>query len=148
MKINIQMYLLSTLFLLSCQNTPSTEQMNEWKAEIEQAERAFANLCKENGMAVAFVAFADQDAVLMRNNTLIIGREAIRSRFDAMGSIEGLLEWSPEFIEVSNAGDLAYTYGTYTYSFPDSLGNEIKDKGVFHTVWKRQPDGSWKYVWD
>ena len=25
---------------------------------------------------------------------------------------------------------------------------EVEYKGIFHTVWKRQSDNSWKYVWD
>jgi ketosteroid isomerase-like protein len=30
----------------------------------------------------------------------------------------------------------------------DSVGNKKDFKGIFHTVWKKQKDGSWKYVWD
>ena len=44
--------------------------------------------------------------------------------------------------------DLGYTYGHYTFSYIDSGGNKIENKGVFHTVWKRQSDGTWRFVWD
>jgi len=58
------------------------------------------------------------------------------------------LEWAPDFVDVSSSGDLAYTYGKFTFSFKDSLGNKVENKGIFHTVWKRQSNGEWKFVWD
>ena len=58
------------------------------------------------------------------------------------------MTWKVDFIEVSQSGDLAYTYGEYIYSYQDSIGNEQKEKGVFNTIWKLQKDGTWKYVKD
>ena len=58
------------------------------------------------------------------------------------------LEWLPDFIDVAKSGDLAYTYGKYTFSSKDTTGAIVKSDGVFHTVWKRQSDGTWKFVWD
>ena len=60
----------------------------------------------------------------------------------------GSLVWEPDFIDVSVAGDLAYTYGKFTYTSITESGDTLTSKGIFHTVWKRQEDGSWKYVWD
>ena len=51
-------------------------------------------------------------------------------------------------MDVSESGDLAYTYGKYTFSAFDSNAKKIEAKGIFHTVWKRQEDGSWKFVYD
>ena len=58
------------------------------------------------------------------------------------------LDWYPDFIEVSDAGDLGYTYGHYTFSATDAEGKPVQDAGIFHTVWKRQADGQWRFVWD
>jgi ketosteroid isomerase-like protein len=58
------------------------------------------------------------------------------------------VKWSPDFIDVSKEGDMAYTYGKYVWQSPDSTGKMNVSNGIFHTVWKRQVDGSWKYVWD
>ena len=30
----------------------------------------------------------------------------------------------------------------------DSTGKTNENRGAFHTVWKKQKDGSWRYVWD
>jgi ketosteroid isomerase-like protein len=43
---------------------------------------------------------------------------------------------------------MAYTYGKYLWKVKDTTGKIQEFKGVFHTVWKRQSDGSWKYGWD
>ncbi|MBL7111012.1 MAG: DUF4440 domain-containing protein [Bacteroidales bacterium] len=58
------------------------------------------------------------------------------------------LVWEPEFVDVEESGDLGYTYGSFVFTAKDSTGNDIESKGVFHTVWKRQADGEWRFVWD
>ncbi|MDU8886873.1 DUF4440 domain-containing protein [Yeosuana sp. MJ-SS3] len=145
-RFKIILFQLCLLFVLSCKQNKNEENKVKWKKEIIDAETKFANFLKEKGMHDAFVAFAADDAVLMRNNDLVIGKEAIDKRYSNLNSKN--LDWKPDFVEVSNSGDLAYTYGKYYYTYKDSIGNEQVDTGIFHTVWKRQKDGSWKYVWD
>jgi ketosteroid isomerase-like protein len=43
---------------------------------------------------------------------------------------------------------MAYTYGKYTWRSKDTANQNASFSGIFHTVWKRQADGTWKYVWD
>ena len=120
--------------------------MELWKQEIVDTEKAFAAWRKE-GIPEAFLAFAAEDAVLMRNNTLVIGKEALKKSY--LGSPENVsLSWKPDFVDVGASGDLGYTYGKFIYTLTDSLGKDNVMEGVFHTVWKRQADGSWKFVWD
>lgn len=52
------------------------------------------------------------------------------------------------FCRYCKSGDLAYTYGKYNFSALSTNGEKISSTGIFHTVWKKQDDGSWKYVWD
>lgn len=125
---------------------PSNEIMTAWKQEVLDAEAAFAQMAKEEGMNKAFLAFAADDAVLMRGNQLIIRKTGIAEYMKDQNS-KGLA-WSPEFVDVAKSGDLGYTYGYYTFSYEDQEGNPAEANGVFHTVWKRQEDGSWKFVWD
>ena len=121
-------------------------KIDQWKEEIRQTEKAFADMVAEEGLHKAFVTFAADDAVLLRNDKLFMGKAAIDSLYAGYDS-KGLT-WSPEHIEVAASGDLAYTYGYYTNTYTDEDGNEQQSTGVFHSVWKRQKDGSWKYVWD
>lgn len=137
------------LLLYSCSLAEKEPSIENWKNEIIAAEAAFAKMAASEGIPEAFLAFAAEDAVLMRNNKLIIGKEAMRDSF--AGQKQGnkvSLSWKPDFVDVSASGDLGYTYGKYLYTTTDSTGNSTSTEGVFHTVWKRQADGTWKFVWD
>ncbi len=138
----------SILLLVSCSQNlnPDSDQIETWKQEIIEAEKAFADLAKTEGIHTAFVTFAADDAALMRGNQLIKNKTGIDSFYQ--GNDIKTLTWVPEFIDVAASGDLAYTYGPFTFTAIDSSGNKSENKGIFHTVWKRQTDGSWKFVWD
>lgn len=150
MKRTILFSLITTLALASCVSEKREQQIDQWKQEVRETEWAFSRLSEKEGIATAFLTYAAEDAVLMRNNSLVKGYDAIKVRFEANPAdpTEVTLTWNPDFVEVSNSGDLAYTYGTYTLVSRDSLGAETTNTGIFHTVWKRQKDGSWKFVWD
>jgi ketosteroid isomerase-like protein len=150
MKQRYQFLLLVWLLFFSCSQHPKNASVLRWKAEIKEAELNFAKMAREESIFKAFTTFADKDAVLNRNNTLISGREAISDHYNKPEFINGevKLTWEPDFIDVAYSGDLGYTYGHYVYSYRDSLGNTVESHGIFHTIWKKQTDGSWRYVWD
>lgn len=150
MKTNISFALLTCFMFNACNTTTDVESMTTWKEEIVNTEKAFADMAQEQGVSEAFLAYAANDAVLMRNNKLIIGMDSIKKHLNAGGpnSNQVSLTWKPDFVDVSKSGDLGYTYGKYHYMSIDSLGKKTTANGVFHTVWKRQEDGKWKFVWD
>jgi ketosteroid isomerase-like protein len=135
------------LFFVSCHNHPKIVDRESLKAEIVRTEQNFASLAKEKGVAEAFGYFADSSAVIQRGNGLIIGKDSIRAFYQSRIKPGTILDWAPDFVEVSVAGDLGYTYGKYTISIPDSTGQPVKSSGIFHTVWKKKPDGTWRFVW-
>lgn len=139
--------LFALLFILTA-CTQKEESIEKWKKEIAETEKAFTLMAQSDGITEAFLSFAAEDAVLMRNNTLIKGKEEIKALLQSEESENVSLVWEPDFVDVSASGDLGYTYGKFTYTLTDSLGNENVMEGVFHTVWKRQADGTWKFVWD
>lgn len=143
---NIYLLIIVFFLYLSCKTKNNDAMVEKWKQEIRVSEQNFAKMVETEGIHNAFVAYAAEDAVLMRNNELIKGKIAIDIHYKEINTKS--LSWSPDFIDVSNSGDLGYTYGTYHYTYKDSLGQELVDTGIFHTVWKRQSDGNWKFVWD
>ena len=54
------------------------------------------------------------------------------------------LSWEPLRAEIAASQDLGYTFGRYALRD----GETVKAYGVYVTVWKKQPDGSWKFVLD
>lgn len=141
-----------SLFLLlfwSCTSIPDrSPDLQQIKQDVQKTEAAFAAMAKEKGVGAAFAYYAAEEAVISRNNRLIKGKAAISAYFAQYFDPAATLEWTPEFVDVSESGDLAYTYGPYTFKVKDPQGQESVNQGYFHTVWKKQPDGNWKFVWD
>ena len=146
-KLGILVLLMAGI-MSACSQEANDEQVSEWKDEIIKTEKEFSDMAVREGISKAFLAFAAEDAVLKRGNNLIIGRDAIKDRFTGQNLDGSKLEWMPDFVDVSKAGDLGYSYGHYTLTTVDSLGESTDNTGVFHTVWKRQGSGEWKFVWD
>ncbi|MCA6361511.1 MAG: hypothetical protein IM638_00600 [Bacteroidetes bacterium] len=144
-------YLLFSFLLLSihaCQ-TKSENLREQSIAEIRAAEKAFETMCAEKSVAEAFYFYADSQAVIKReNDTLISGRNAIRNYHTSNFYKTAKAKWSPDYVDAAESGDLGHSYGHYEWSYTDTSGKVSKYPGVYHTVWKKQKDGSWKYVWD
>jgi ketosteroid isomerase-like protein len=140
---------LAVLLLLSCTAENKKIDREKVQNEIRDAERAFEQMAADSGIAHAFWYYADSAAVIRReNDTLIIGREPIRQYYSTPSFQTAKVSWAPDHVQVSDDGSMAWTYGKYLWRNTDSTGGTQSFTGVFHTVWKRQADGSWRYVWD
>lgn len=134
------------LLVLSCNQPVDKETV---KKEIFQAEKAFEKMAAEKSISEAFYFFAAEDAVIMReNDSLITGKNNIKTYYEKRNNSNTTVNWTPDFIDVSDCGTLGYTYGKYVWKIKDLEGKETEFKGIFHTVWKKQKDNTWKYVWD
>ncbi len=136
------------VLLVGCNTYKTEDNVAKWKAEIIQVEQDFNGLAQEIGLADAFYAYAANDGVIRKSGKLVEGKVAIREWIKNDVMPNETLTWKPTFVDVSRSGDLAYTYGDATFTFIDSLGNKKEKTSVYHTVWKRQEDGTWKFVWD
>lgn len=136
------------LFFLSCNTNPSEQELLKWKTKITQTEKDFNNLAQKEGLAKAFETYAAPDGVINRRREIIKGKKAIGQWYLENPRPDQTLTWKPDFVDVSNSGDLGYTYGTAVFTTIDSTGAKKERIGKFHTVWKRQPNGDWRFVWD
>lgn len=136
--------------LFSCTGKGEENNIAKWKTEIIETEREFSEMASKEGIQKAFLTFAAEDAVVLRNDSLIKGKESLSNYYNnrRSGQDSIILTWKPDFADVSVTGDLGYTYGKYVYKTIDSTGNVNSQEGIFHTVWKRQTDGKWRFVWD
>ena len=150
MKSNVYLPAAVTLIVLltGCQGSMENDHKARAKEEILKAEKAFEAMVREKGIREAFLFYADTNAAILRGEELIAGKDAIRDWYNSRPATNMQLSWSPDYVDASAAGDMGYTYGRYTFTVSDSAGFSREGKGVFHTVWKRQKDGSWKFVWD
>jgi ketosteroid isomerase-like protein len=140
--------LLIIVIFSGCAGETKEDLKTRAKQEILQTEKAFQQMAREKGLREAFVFYADENAAIIRGEHIIKGKKAIQSWYDKRSGSKMELNWTPDFVDVSGSCDLGYTYGRYVFVVTDSTGARKEGKGIFHTVWKKQPDGTWKYVWD
>jgi ketosteroid isomerase-like protein len=129
----------------SAQARPDREKL---KGEVAGMEDAFCAMGKAQGLRAAFrhfaapdVAFIDTDPRKWRGEAAVLERIGP----DQPGVS---LTWSASFTDVSDDGTLGYNYGRYEFRSPGADGKESVHTGWFLTIWKRQPDGTWRYVMD
>lgn len=136
------------LSLISC-NTKKEMNLEEIKAEILTTETNFNKACAEKGIDNAFYEFAAENAVIKReSDTLISGKEDIKNYYSKPIYKSAKVSWKPDTIEVSEDGTMASTVGKYEWIIVNEEGKETSYTGIFHTVWKKQKDNTWKYIWD
>jgi ketosteroid isomerase-like protein len=133
-----------------CSYSQLASSINKEKVgnDIRLIEKSFQDYLKTHGVENAFYNYAAENAVTKRgNDSLIFGKRAIKNYYSNPMYKSAMVEWSPDFIDISDDGTMAYTYGKYKWNFTDNSGKSTVYQGIFHTVWKKTPDG-WKYVWD
>lgn len=110
-------------------------------------EARFAKAVAERGGA-AFQNWFAPDGVLLGNGKApVIGRVAI-ARATRWSPAQYQLTWSPTGAAMSASGDMGYTWGHYEGRSKDAHGNAVTTSGRYITIWRKQPDGSWKIVLD
>lgn len=106
--------------------------------EIVAAERAFAAHAEKHGVANAFQTYIADDGLLFvpdpKPGKALLARAPSRP---------GTLRWWPIYAGAARSGDLGFSTGPY-------VADDGKNQryGQFFTIWKKQPDGSWRWLID
>jgi ketosteroid isomerase-like protein len=112
------------------------------------ADRAFNRAAAEHGLEGWLSYFADDATIFPPGSAIVTGLEAIREHYAATGFTPEGLSWEPVAAEVAGSGDLGFTYGTWTLERRDAEGKTRRETGKYMSVWRLQPDGSWKVIAD
>jgi uncharacterized protein (TIGR02246 family) len=124
---------------------------NRAKAEaaIRAADAAGLKAAQAKDVAGATANYADDASWLPPHEPIVQGKEAIRSAWAQLLATPGLnMDWQITKIDVSAAGDMAYTLYKYEMTMSAQNGEPIHDKGKDMAVWSKQSDGTWKIVAD
>jgi ketosteroid isomerase-like protein len=121
---------------------PATAQRADTAlVSLVSAERAFSAASRAHGVPAAFLAnAADSGMVFTPAPTRALEQYAGRPAPPV------LLTWYPVAAKISAAGDMGYTTGPFELR-PVTAGPPPAH-GHYSTVWKRQPDGRWKFLAD
>ena len=120
---------------------PGTCQLAGPAAEVEAREIAFARTMADRDLN-AFLSFISPEAVFFGRQGALRGREAIaRAWAPYFEGPAAPFAWLPDVVEVLDSGSLALTSGPVRSASGESIGR-------FNTVWRRDPDGVWRVVFD
>ena len=115
---------------------------------IRSADVDFSNDAAKFGTGVAFGRYAAADAQMFSGpGEFITGPHAISESFGPPTE-KNTLVWHPVHGEVAASGDLGFTVGNAVFTGVREDGAKIERFSKYLTVWKKQRDGSWRYVVD
>ena len=119
----------------------------EERSRIRAADSSFSDLSYRMGVAYAFANTVAPDGVVLGDPQLVIGPRAIQDYLEARAGQSSLV-WQPVFSYVAASRDLGFTIGESTATGLGASGAAVQRMGKYLTVWKRQGDGTWKFVVD
>lgn len=117
------------------------------EAELLRADSMFARETAAGG-AEAWASWFEPEGSMIRGAGEILGRAAIREAMTPFLSDTTVrFTWSPERAIVEPGSDLGATIGSYRITAADPAGT-VLERGMYLSVWRRQPDGTWRVAAD
>jgi ketosteroid isomerase-like protein len=107
-----------------------------------QAEKNFAAYSVQHGIKDAFLKFLDSAGLVFENAKAVNGIEAWNKR----GKRPEVLNWWPQFAEISESGDFGYTSGPWVLK--NGATDSVLARGQYSTVWHINRKGEWKFLID
>jgi ketosteroid isomerase-like protein len=115
---------------------------------LKQLEGEFMKAAAEKGSSGYMSYYADDAVEVPNGHAAIPGKTNIAATMGFLDDKNNRLTWVPVGADISDSGDLGYTYGTWEFHSKDKDGKPAVDYGNYTSVWKKQKDGNWKVVLD
>jgi ketosteroid isomerase-like protein len=133
--------MLSVVLALALQAAPQAPQTPPADpAPIVAAERAFAADFPALGLAGSFSKWGRPEGVIIAGGEARTVRELFADAPQTRQPGEPLIAWWPVFAGVARSGELGFTTGP--------AARDGEGYGHYFTIWRRQDDGSWRWVYD
>jgi ketosteroid isomerase-like protein len=117
------------------------EQTAALSRQVFVAESSFAASMVNRDLE-AFAAFVSPEAIFFGDTTVMRGRRAVLDGWRGFFvKPTAPFSWKPDVIEVLPSGNLAISNGPVF----DPAGKRV---GSFSSIWRREPDGSWRIIFD
>ena len=122
------------------------------RADVERATGAFHEALRTND-AQTFLSFVAEDVVMMPpGEAPIRGKDALRAWYAAFLSQYRTSSLTLGEREVLVGEGFAVEIGSFEWGLiPAAGGSPVLDRGSYMQVWKRQPDGQWRFereIWN
>jgi ketosteroid isomerase-like protein len=142
---------IAALFLSS---VCATSAFADPKAEMMAADKAFSDMSVAKGAHAAFLAYMADDVLEYDGaHPPLVGKAAVAAYYAEQdkknpSAPPQKLEWTPISADASADGTLGYTRGTWDLTGKKKDGSTLALKGYYVTEWRKQADGSYKFVLD
>ncbi len=120
---------------------------NPGRAFLFDLEAKFAKATAEGG-GTAFASFFAEDAVTLSNGKAPVTGHSAIAKGATWSPRDYQLTWTPAGGQMAPSSDMGFTWGHYEGTAKDRNGNPVVTKGRYMTIWRKQPDGTWKVVLD
>jgi ketosteroid isomerase-like protein len=128
-------------------NPLSDTTVNPGKMILFNLEAQFEKDVVARGGA-GFAQWFAPDGILLGNGSApVIGQVAIAKSATWLPK-DYQLTWTPTDAVMGPSGDVGYTWSHYEGHAKDANGNAVLTTGRFITIWRKEPDGSWKVALD
>jgi ketosteroid isomerase-like protein len=121
--------------------------MKPGKMLLYDLEARFAKDVLAQGGAGFAAWFADDGVALGNGAAPLIGKVAVAKSANWSPKVYQLT-WTPTDAMMGPSGDMGYTWGHFEGRSKDANGNPVVTSGRYMTMWRKEPDGSWKVVLD
>ena len=131
--------ILTTAFLFLFVQTTNAQKGID---NLIQAEKNFAAYSVAHSTKEAFQQFIDSSSMMFDNGKPVRAIEFWEKR----EKNAGVLNWWPQYAEISASDDFGYTTGPWT--FQQTKSDTIVARGQYTTVWHINENGEWKFLVD
>lgn len=114
--------------------------------DMVKTEQAFSQMAQDQSIRDAFMAYIADDGLLFRPGA-VNGKKWMTEHPVPSSDKRPVLVWQPAFAGMAVSGDMGFTTGPWEAK-ADINDEKPQGYGDFVTVWKKQADGSWKFVVD
>lgn len=142
----MRILILAAIIFISCNSNNEGNQRDVSQQAAEQiwtADTAMSNLATREGFLQALIKYADDSVIIPRPGKLpLIGRADMAKEWADRPLITERT-WKPIRAEAAQSGEIGYSFGYSIYKTTDTT-----TYSNYCTIWKKQKDGSWKFVYD
>ena len=126
-----------------------SNDQNLERERLLQTSRDWAAATASGDFERALAYWTDDAIVLPPDQLAVVGKAEIRAFVQHAASNPGFsISWEPEFVQVSDSGDIGYMVERNRVTFTDASGSLQTQHGKAVTIWRKHPDGTWKCVID
>lgn len=137
----IAIHVVSALSVWACSGAADAEK------GIREANARFMEAINKGAATAAADLYADGAKILPPDSPMISGRQAIEDFLNGLLGA-GARDLKLETAEVTASGELAAEVGNFSFKVQPAGGEAAVVTGKYVVVWKRQPDGAWKLMYD